>query len=214
MYTVWATPSTPMKGRPTMAHTYLYRLKMIGRLYGQNTVTSFAFGADAPAGAKNTHTLDIISAFVTDREAAFIAAASEDWQLTGYYCHRLNNQGGIPGRQPRTALFGGVAGGALPPHTCGLVVSYVAPTNRMILSKLWVPGVPVAHNNDGEPSAAYNGLLTTIANEMDDGLAGADLWDSVIYSPKDSTDYDIDTAEPMLKFGVMTSRKTGPLMVG
>lgn len=197
-----------------MAHTYVYRLKMIGRIYGQNTVTSFAFGANAPAQAKNAHTLDIIIAFGANRAAAFLAAASADWALHGYYCHRLNTAGGIPGRHAPSATQGDVLTGALPPHTCGLVVSYVAPTARMITSKCWVPGVPDTHEDSGAPSSSYNGLLTTIANEMDDDLVGVDTWEPVIWSPKDNTDYDIDTAEPMTKFGVMTSRKTGPLFVG
>lgn len=143
------------------------QINLIGRFYGQVTVTTFFFqfttGGPLPDGADP---LALASAFEASLGSSFIDAVTADW--TGEL---------IEVRDPRAnpiwasgvaevTLTGVLAAPACPPSVAAVITRKSALAGRRNRGRIYVPAVPQAWHEDGEISDAGLLILQALADDV------------------------------------------------
>lgn len=143
------------------------QINLVGRLYGQVTVTTFFYrfttSAPLPDGADP---VALAGAFEASLGSAFIDAVTSDW--TGEVIEVRDPRANPvwAGDLTEVTLTGVLAAPACPPSVAAVITRKTALAGRRNRGRIFVPAVPQDWHQDGEISDAGMLILQGLADDV------------------------------------------------
>jgi len=143
------------------------QINAIGRLFGQQTVTTFFYKLDVDSGVlESADPNDIAQEWGNGMGAAMIDCISSDWELVNVEVRDPRTPPGWASGDAPQSQFGVLAGGSLPPTVAQVITRRSAQAGRRYRGRVFLPGVPTGAHDDGELTGAHLLLLQAFADDM------------------------------------------------
>lgn len=130
---------------------------------------------------------NMITAFQTDIQDAFLECCAADVDIYGYKCKRVNNGGGPYVMVPITPVAGVVGGTSATSATCGVVLTSYQHMSKWHTGRWFLPGIPEQELTGNNFSANYISAVNALISAASSVTSGGNSFASGVWSRKYDT---------------------------
>lgn len=192
-----------------MAVDDIYRCTIVGQLHGQ-TMNNVLFYREATSAGANGQTA-LASALDSKYATNILPRQSDEYTYKGALVQRFS-----PGT-PLVATLnstntgaGGIVGNSLPTSSAAVIKKLTTLAGRKYRGRLFLPGIPTAHEDDSELSAAAEtALATAFSNFGVSATSGGFVFNLILWHKASSTYTDVSIWEVTTPLRVQRRREVG-----